>query len=238
MEGHGGGLHPAMDGQSLRARATEGVTLSQTATGLTFSSSASSTLCLLTCKAATCCLHNSFFSGTVSLAKCKSPNVEEYKPPLPQNQHNQPTCKHKTTKEIQSLVDDFVLFTSLFFGGGGGRGVKRNVPVKLGMIYVQPNQHRYCFKTNVRGTAERQGGACMGLSKRYDVILSWDWNWKRTNNSLHFPSSTTPHENKLIQSSIDLKFHDIWHKPEITWFFNIHEKHCRTNSMKKIPQEL
>ena len=51
------------------------------------------------------------------------------------------------------------------------------------MICVQPGKYWHCFKGNLGETAERWGGACMGLSEHYDAILSWNWNisteWER-----------------------------------------------------------
>ena len=40
------------------------------------------------------------------------------------------------------------------------------------MICVQPGKYWYCFEGNLGETAERRDGALMGLSERYDAILS------------------------------------------------------------------
>ena len=40
------------------------------------------------------------------------------------------------------------------------------------MICVQPDRYWHCLKGNLGETAERRGGARMGLSERYDAILS------------------------------------------------------------------
>ena len=45
-------------------------------------------------------------------------------------------------------------------------------PPRSGTISVQPDKHWQCFEGNIGKTAERQGGARMGLSERYDVILN------------------------------------------------------------------
>ena len=45
-------------------------------------------------------------------------------------------------------------------------------PPRSGTICVQPDKHWHCFEGNFGETAERRGGARMGLSKRYDAILS------------------------------------------------------------------
>ena len=37
---------------------------------------------------------------------------------------------------------------------------------------VQPGKYRHCFEGNLGETAEGLGGARMGLSERYDAILS------------------------------------------------------------------
>ena len=39
-------------------------------------------------------------------------------------------------------------------------------------ICVQPDKYWHCFEGNLGETAERRGGARMGLSERYDAILS------------------------------------------------------------------
>ena len=50
-------------------------------------------------------------------------------------------------------------------------------PPRSRTICVQPDQHWHCFEGNLGETAERRDGARMGLSERYDAILSWNWNW-------------------------------------------------------------
>ena len=40
------------------------------------------------------------------------------------------------------------------------------------MICVQPDKYWHCFEGNLGETAKRRGGARMGLSERYDAILS------------------------------------------------------------------
>ena len=48
-------------------------------------------------------------------------------------------------------------------GGGGGGG---------GETDRQTERDRHCFEGNLGKTAERRGGACMGLSERYNAISS------------------------------------------------------------------
>ena len=50
-------------------------------------------------------------------------------------------------------------------------------PPRSRTIYVQPGKYWHCFEGNLGETAERRDGARMGLSERYDAILSWNWNW-------------------------------------------------------------
>ena len=48
-------------------------------------------------------------------------------------------------------------------------------PPRLGPVYVQQDQqdqHRFCFESKFWETAERRGGTRMGLSERYDAVLS------------------------------------------------------------------
>ena len=45
-------------------------------------------------------------------------------------------------------------------------------PPRPGTVYVQPGQHWYCFEGNLGETAERRSEARMGLSERFDAILS------------------------------------------------------------------
>ena len=45
-------------------------------------------------------------------------------------------------------------------------------PPRSTTICVQPGKYWYCFEGNLGETAERRGGALMGLSERYDAILS------------------------------------------------------------------
>ena len=45
-------------------------------------------------------------------------------------------------------------------------------PPRSRTICVQPDKYWYCFEGNLGKTAERRGGARMGLSERYDTILS------------------------------------------------------------------
>ena len=53
------------------------------------------------------------------------------------------------------------------------RGVEKGFhPPRSRTIYVQPSRYWHCFEGNLGETAERQGGARMGLSKCYDAILS------------------------------------------------------------------
>ena len=46
------------------------------------------------------------------------------------------------------------------------------LPLRSGTICDQPHKHWHYFKGNLGETAERWGGACMGLSECYDAILS------------------------------------------------------------------
>ena len=48
-------------------------------------------------------------------------------------------------------------------------------PPRPRTICVQPGKYWHCFEGNLGETAERRGGARMGLSERYDAILSWNW---------------------------------------------------------------
>ena len=50
-------------------------------------------------------------------------------------------------------------------------------PQRPRTICVQPDKYWHCFEGNLGETAERRGRARMGLSERYDAILSWNWNW-------------------------------------------------------------
>ena len=45
-------------------------------------------------------------------------------------------------------------------------------PPRWRTICVQPGKYWNCFKGNLWETAERRGGVRMGLSERYDAILS------------------------------------------------------------------
>ena len=45
-------------------------------------------------------------------------------------------------------------------------------PPRSTTICVQPGRYWHCFEGNLGKTAERRGGARMGLSERYDAILS------------------------------------------------------------------
>ena len=45
-------------------------------------------------------------------------------------------------------------------------------PSRSRTICVQPDKHCRCFEGNLGETAERRGGARMGLPVRYDAILS------------------------------------------------------------------
>ena len=45
-------------------------------------------------------------------------------------------------------------------------------PLRSRTICIQPGKYWHCFESNVGEAAERRGGARMGLSERYDAILS------------------------------------------------------------------
>ena len=45
-------------------------------------------------------------------------------------------------------------------------------PPRPRTICVQPDKYWHCFEGNLGETAKRRGGARMGLSERYDAILS------------------------------------------------------------------
>ena len=45
-------------------------------------------------------------------------------------------------------------------------------PPRSRTICVQPGRYWHCFEDNLGETAERWGGALVGLSERYDAILS------------------------------------------------------------------
>ena len=45
-------------------------------------------------------------------------------------------------------------------------------PPRSRTICVQPGKYWHCFEANLGETAERRGGARMGLSEHYDAILS------------------------------------------------------------------
>ena len=45
-------------------------------------------------------------------------------------------------------------------------------PARSRTMCVQPDKRLHCFQGNLRETAERRGGARMGLSERYDATLS------------------------------------------------------------------
>ena len=72
-------------------------------------------------------------------------------------------------------------------------------PSRSRTICVQPEKYWHCFESNVGETAEKQGGARMGLFERYDAILSWNWNWNRHNPSVKSRLTTTPCLLSLLQ---------------------------------------
>ena len=45
-------------------------------------------------------------------------------------------------------------------------------PPRLRMICVQPDKYWHGFEGNLGENAKRRDGACMGLSERYDALLS------------------------------------------------------------------
>ena len=56
------------------------------------------------------------------------------------------------------------------------RGVEKgsaDIPsFEVNQTCVQPDKHWHCLEGNLGETAEKRGGARMGLSERYDAILS------------------------------------------------------------------
>ena len=50
-------------------------------------------------------------------------------------------------------------------------------PPRSGTICVLPDKDWHCLEGNLGETAERRGGARMGLSECYEAILCWNWNW-------------------------------------------------------------
>ena len=67
--------------------------------------------------------------------------------------------------------------------GSGERERPTFCPPRSGTTCVQPDKHWHCFEDNLGVIAERRGEARMGLSERYDAILSRNWNWAETDAS-------------------------------------------------------
>ena len=65
------------------------------------------------------------------------------------------------------------LFVCLSVGKRSGERKRPTFhPPRSRTICVQPDKYWHCFEGNLGETAERRDGARMGLSERYDAILS------------------------------------------------------------------
>ena len=56
--------------------------------------------------------------------------------------------------------------------------------------------------TNLGETAERRGGARMGLSERYGAILSWNWNWNWKENGLNLSVTKSNEQNVISRKRV------------------------------------
>ena len=76
---------------------------------------------------------------------------------------------------LTTFIVAFVFTTASPLKPEGKRSGERKWPTfhlpRWATSYVQPDQNWYCFERNFAETAERRGGACMGLYERYDAIF-------------------------------------------------------------------
>ena len=103
--------------------------------------------------------------------------------------------QRRGAQRLEELSEHGQARASQHWSPDGKRSGKRKRPTfhppRARTICVQPDKYWHCFEGNLGETAERRCRVHKGLSKRYDAILSWNWN--DHNVVISFPHYMTAH---------------------------------------------
>ena len=134
---------------------------------------------------------NSFPRPNSPIRKCHILRREDSSPKRDSNLHNSIGGRlgsRYTTSFLRlsflQAINAVMIWSSLALQHRSSEGEKSGErkrptlhPPRSGTMCVQPDKQWHCFEDNLVDTDESWSWKCVGLSERYDAILSGHWNW-------------------------------------------------------------